>query len=83
MSYGYKMVYLMGLTMTTFYQGTRVMRQMGHIQGVPPDRPIFDPTLIMPSTALAIRAGWARTFHSVEPVGKSGKEKAYTAWLIT
>ena len=38
---GYKMVYLVGLSMTTFYQATRVMRQMGHSQGIPPDGPIF------------------------------------------
>ena len=83
MSCGCKMVYLMGLTTTIFYQGTRVMHQMGHTQGVPPDGTVFDSTPITASAALAIRVGWVRTFHSVEPEGKSGKEKAYTAWLIT
>ena len=75
------MVYLVGLSMTTFYQATRVMRQMGHSQGVPPDGPIFASVPITSSAATAIKAGWARSFHSVKPVGESRREEAYDLWL--
>ena len=82
MSYGYKMVYLVGLSMTTFYQATRVMRQMGHSQGVPPEGRFWESVPITASVATAIRAGWARGLNSIKPGDGSGRETAHVSWLI-
>ena len=80
-SFGYWHVYLLGISMSTFYQATRVMRQMGCPQGIPPDGPAFPSGLITAEVRKAVVNSWARTFHSVMPEGRSDVVDGYRMWL--
>ena len=83
MNSGYRHVYLLGVSMTTFYQATRVMRQMGCPQGIPRDGPTFPSSLITAETKKAVITSWARAFYSVRPEGRSDLEDGYRMWLAT
>ena len=82
MSFGYRHVYLLGLSFTTFYQATRILRQMGHSQGIPPDGAIFPSGLITVGTQRAVLNVWARSFHSIAPEGQSDRSDDYVDWLL-
>ena len=80
MSFGYRHVYLLGISMSTFYQATRVMRQMGCPQGIPPDGPVYPSGLITAEVRKAVVTSWARTFHSATPEGRSDVADGYRMW---
>ena len=82
MSFGYRHVYVLGLSFTTFYQATRVLRQMGHSQGIPPDGAIFSSSLITAGTRKAVLNAWARSFHSIALEGRSDRSDDYVDWLM-
>ena len=82
MSFGYRHVYLLGLSFTTFYQATRIMRQMGHPQGIPPDGAIFPSSLITAEVQKAVLNAWARSFHSIAPEDRADRSDDYVDWLI-
>ena len=82
MSFGYRHVYLLGLSFTTFYQATRIMRQMGHSQGIPLDGALFSSSLITAEVQKAILNAWARSFHSIVPEDRTDRSDDYVDWLI-
>ena len=82
MSFGYRHVYLLRVVMSTFYQATRVLSQMGHLQGIPPDGAIFSSSTITAEVKKAMMNGWARSFHSIILEGRSDRLDGYTDWLM-
>ena len=82
MSFGYRHVYVLGIGFSTFYQATRVLRQMGHSQGILPDRAVFPSGVITAETQRAVLNGWARSFHSIAPEGQSDRSDDYVDWLM-
>ena len=82
MSFGYRHVYLLGISLSTFYQATRVLRQMGHSQGIPPDGAVFSSTPITAEVKKAVTNGWGRSFHSIAPEGRSDVLDGYQDWLM-
>ncbi|KDP26316.1 hypothetical protein JCGZ_22291 [Jatropha curcas] len=76
------MAYLLGMDHVTFYLGSRLMRQMGHSQGLPLAGALFEDTLISSWVTVAIRGSWTRGAHVVEAGVSKGRTAAYEVWCI-
>ncbi|KDP44625.1 hypothetical protein JCGZ_22044 [Jatropha curcas] len=77
------MAYLLRMDSITFYPGSRLMRQMEHVQGLQPAGPLFRDILISPRVTVAILGGWSRGDHVVEAEASGGKNIAYEDWWAT
>ena len=82
MGFGYHHMYLLRISMSTFYQATQVLRQMGHPQGIPSDVAVFPSGPITIEVKKAVINSWARSFHSVTPEGRSDLLDGYKEWLM-
>ena len=82
MGFGYRHVYLLGTSMSTFYQATRVLRQMGRPQGIPPDGLVFPSGPITVEVKKTVINSWARSFNSVTPEDRSDQLDSYEEWLM-
>ncbi|KDP23044.1 hypothetical protein JCGZ_00509 [Jatropha curcas] len=72
-----------GMDQFTFYLDSRVMRQMCHVQGMPPARAIFEATLILSRVTIVVQGSWYRGAHVVEPGISRGRSEAFEAWWVS
>ncbi|KDP33073.1 hypothetical protein JCGZ_13610 [Jatropha curcas] len=74
------MAYLLGMDSITFYPGSKLMRQMGHTQGLPLAGALLWDILISPRVIVAILGSWSRRAHVVKAGVTGGWIVAYEAW---
>ncbi|KDP22874.1 hypothetical protein JCGZ_01989 [Jatropha curcas] len=76
------MAYLLGMDHITFYPDSRLMRQVGHTQGLLPIGAIFEDTMISPQVIVAVLVSWFRGAHAVDTWIFKGRTAAHEAWWI-
>ncbi|KDP43409.1 hypothetical protein JCGZ_26533 [Jatropha curcas] len=78
----FQMAYLFGMDSITYYPSSKLMRQMGHVQGLPPAGALFRKILISPRITMAILGSWLMGAQVVEVGDSRVRTATYEAWWM-